>query len=77
MEEKLWKEEREKKAKAELDQWRNLIEIESSGSAESEQADKKERLKKFADHVKSEKVVMLEDLAVAFDIKTAVNITLG
>lgn len=68
----MWKEEREKKAKAELDQWRNLIEVESEGSAQSESEAKKERLKEFASHIKSEKVVMLEDLAATFELKTAV-----
>ena len=74
LEEKLWKEEREKKAKAELDQWRNFIEIEGSGSAETEREEKRERLKEFASHIKERKVVMLEDLAVEFDLKTAVQL---
>lgn len=64
------KKEREERELEEFNKWKSSIEVEAEGSAKAEQEEKKAKLAFFADHVKKEKVVLLEDLAITFSLQT-------
>jgi hypothetical protein len=64
------KKEREERELEEFNKWKGSIEVEAEGSAKAEQEEKKAKLVHFADHVKKEKVVLLEDLAITFSLQT-------
>jgi len=70
LEEEKIRQERQKKEEEEYQQWKSLISVESSGTALEEQQRKEERIDEFIQYVKDRKVVMLEDLAAEFDMKT-------
>jgi len=64
-------EEQKKKSEKEFEQWKDLISVEEEGSnagpAEEETQDK---LQRFVHHVSEKKVLMLEELAVTFNLRT-------
>lgn len=64
------KKEREERELEEFNKWKGSIEVEAEGSAKAELEEKKAKLVHFADHVKREKVVLLEDLAITFSLQT-------
>lgn len=68
---KLVAEEKEKKEQEEYDNWRHLISVEEAGEDVGEaEKDDPRMLQKFCAYVKREKVVVLEDLAGEFHMKT-------
>ncbi len=71
-EEERRRKEKEDKEKEEFAKWKDFIEVESEGSMKEELAEKQARMAGFADHVKREKVVLLEDLATTFGLQTQV-----
>uniref|UniRef100_A0A7S0T6G5 DDRGK domain-containing protein 1 n=1 Tax=Erythrolobus madagascarensis TaxID=708628 RepID=A0A7S0T6G5_9RHOD len=69
-------EERAKKEQEEYDQWKNLISVENTGDQEEELATESQGLlAEFVEFIKQEKVVVLEELAARFNLRTedAVN----
>jgi len=69
-EEQRRKKERQEKELEEFKAWKGFIEVESEGSAKAELEEKRAKLAHLADHVKNEKVVLLEDLAITFGLQT-------
>eukprot|EP01080_Neovahlkampfia_damariscottae_P003006 gene3006-5016_t len=69
-EEKRLKEEKEKKDKAEYDEWRHLFEVEDKGEKEDDINNNEGLLKQFIEHIKTQKVVILEELSAQFSMKT-------
>lgn len=49
------------------------MEVDGAGSVRAELEEKQSKLVYFADHVKKEKVVLLEDLAITFGLQTQVR----
>lgn len=69
-EEERIKQEREQRARAELDEWKSYFEVDGEGTLQDDQAEKRKRLASFADYIKKEKIVLIEDLAVNFELNT-------
>lgn len=64
-------EEEARKQQEEYDNWKNLISVEDAGeSVETDQLDDPALLQRFCDYVETEKVVVLENLAAEFDLRT-------
>lgn len=64
-------EEEARKQQEEYDNWKNLISVEDTGeSVEIDQLDDPALLQRFCDYVRNEKVVVLENLAAEFDLRT-------
>lgn len=64
--------EEEKKANEEYEEWKGLIDVEQSGSvAETMASEPQSMLLDFIDHIKEKRVVILEELAAKFGLKTA------
>lgn len=64
--------EEEKKANEEYEEWKGLIDVEKSGSvAETMAVEPQSMLLDFIDHIKEKRVVILEELAAKFGLKTA------
>lgn len=60
-----------RKEQAEYDNWKHLISVEDTGDvAVTDAFDDPALLQRFCDYVKSEKVVVLEDIAAEFDLRT-------
>lgn len=72
-EEERRKKEREQREIEEFNKWKGLIEVDAVGSVKAELEEKQAKLLHFADHVKKEKVVLLEDLAITFGLQTQVG----
>lgn len=71
-EEQRRKKEREERELEEFKKWKDLIEVDGAGSVREDLEEKRAKLIHFADHVKREKVVLLEDLAITFGLQTQV-----
>lgn len=70
-EERKKKEEQEKKEAEEYDQWKGMFEVDAGGSVETDQAQESQSLlQDFIDYIKKHKVVVLENLASTFGLKT-------
>ncbi|KAL9652668.1 hypothetical protein ABK040_003971 [Willaertia magna] len=67
--EELQKLEKEKKSQEEYDEWRHLFEVEEQGEA-TDLSSNSGVLNEFINYIKDHKVVILEDLASVFKIKT-------
>lgn len=64
-------EEDARKQQEEYDNWKNLISVEDTGElVEVDQLDDPAMLQRFCDYVRNEKVVVLENLAAEFDLRT-------
>eukprot|EP00455_Lapot_gusevi_P036752 TRINITY_DN4091_c0_g3_i2.p1 TRINITY_DN4091_c0_g3~~TRINITY_DN4091_c0_g3_i2.p1 ORF type:complete len:315 (+),score=107.60 TRINITY_DN4091_c0_g3_i2:144-1088(+) len=70
-EEKKKREEEKKEAEAILDQWKDFISVDTTGSVEDDAASESQGLlQQFIDYIKTHKVVILEDLAAEFKLRT-------
>jgi len=70
-EERKKKEEQDKKEAEEYDQWKDLFVVDTGGSVETDlQQESQSLLQEFIDYIKKHKVVILEDLASTFGLKT-------
>ncbi|CAB3246814.1 unnamed protein product [Arctia plantaginis] len=63
-------EERKKREQAEYEALKAAFTVEGEGFEENEEEDKENLLKDFIDYIKAQKVVLLEDLAAHFKLKT-------
>ena len=64
--------EQEKAEAEEFDKWKDLFTVENEGTAEAEiQQESQGLLQEFIDHIVAEKVVVLEELAAEFGLRTA------
>lgn len=63
-------EERKRKEKEEYEAMKAAFTVEGEGFDENEEEDKENLLKDFIDYIKAQKVVLLEDLAAHFKLKT-------
>uniref|UniRef100_A0A7S3PIA7 DDRGK domain-containing protein 1 n=1 Tax=Aplanochytrium stocchinoi TaxID=215587 RepID=A0A7S3PIA7_9STRA len=64
-------EEEKQKAEEEFEQWKDLISVVEEGSNEKYEEDEvQDRLRLFIEHVREKKVVMLEELAIVFNLRT-------
>uniref|UniRef100_K3W7P3 DDRGK domain-containing protein 1 n=1 Tax=Globisporangium ultimum (strain ATCC 200006 / CBS 805.95 / DAOM BR144) TaxID=431595 RepID=K3W7P3_GLOUD len=65
------KEEKVKQEQEEFDKWKNMFVVEEEGSRLAEDSEESQNLlQQFVDYIKSHKVVLLEDLAVEFNMAT-------
>lgn len=65
------KEDKERKEKKEFDHWKDMFTIEEKGTKLSEDSEESPRLlQQFIEYIVSHKVVLLEDLANAFNLAT-------
>ncbi|CAK1585660.1 unnamed protein product [Parnassius mnemosyne] len=67
-------EERKKREQEEYEAMKAAFTVEGEGYEENEEQDKENLLKDFIDYIKAQKVVLLEDLAAHFKLKTQVAI---
>ena len=64
--------EQEKAEAEEFDKWKDLFTVENEGMAEAEiQQESQGLLQEFIDHIVAKKVVVLEELAAEFGLRTA------
>merc|ERR1719163_2552512 len=64
--------EQEKAEAEEFDKWKDLFTVENEGTAEAEiQQESQGLLQEFIDHIVAKKVVVLEELAAEFGLRTA------
>jgi len=75
-EELLIRREKEKKEEEEYQQWKQMISVEGSGTVLEEQQEKESKIDDFIKYIQERKVVMLEDLAAEFNMKTVETIEL-
>ncbi|XP_053969519.1 DDRGK domain-containing protein 1 [Anastrepha obliqua] len=68
--ERLAREERERKEHEEYLKMKEAFKIEEEGFDEAEEAEKEQQLQDFIQYIKDNKVVVLEDLAMEFKLKT-------
>ena len=62
--------EEQKKAKEEYDKWKDMFAVEEEGSTVNEDVDESvDLLKRFVQHIKTNKVVMMEELAAEFNLR--------
>jgi cell division protein FtsN len=64
--------EKKQREEEEYNQWKNLIAVEETGTVQAELEEREKRMGELIQHVKDNKVVLLEDLAVEFSMKTHV-----
>lgn len=63
--------EREQQEQAEFDKWKDMFSIEQEGSKMAEDSEESQSLlQQFVDHIKTHKVILLEDLAAEFNLTT-------
>jgi len=70
LEEEQIRKERAKKEEEEYQQWKQMISVEASGTVVEEQQEKESKIEDFIRFIRERKVVMLEDLAAEFTMKT-------
>ena len=69
-EEKRIREEKERKEQEEYEKLKAAFSVEDEGCDAGEEGDEENKLLKFVNHIKETKVVLLEDLAAQFHLKT-------
>merc|ERR1711876_84233 len=69
-EEKRIREEKERKEQQEYEKLKAAFSVEDEGCDAGEEGDEENKLLKFVNHIKETKVVLLEDLAAQFHLKT-------
>lgn len=70
LEEEKIRQERAKKEEEEYQQWKQMISVESKGTILEENQQKEAKIEDFIKYIQQRKVVMLEDLAAEFEMKT-------
>jgi len=70
LEEEKVRQERAKKEEEEYQQWKQMMSVEGSGTVLEEQKEKESKIDDFIKYIKERKVVMLEDVAAEFNMKT-------
>ncbi|GLD91869.1 hypothetical protein PINS_up000402 [Pythium insidiosum] len=64
-------EEKARKEQEEFDQWKSMFSVEEQGAKADEESEESQMLlQQFVDHIKTRKVVVLEDLGAAFNLPT-------
>jgi len=70
LEEEAIRKERARKEEAEYQQWKQMISVESSGTVLEEQKQREAKIEDLIKFIEDRKVVILEDLAAEFNMKT-------